>query len=418
MEFRNHTPFPGLAFQGVDQRSQAFHVAVLRQTLTWNDAATMRFADEQLPLCDADLALSPDPDSPVLQESDLCHFKPRCDVIVNATGYAPSLPTAAASRSFLVGLRVSRADELLINKALRVHGPRDFVRARNAESNHLEWRLSPAGPIASLALDLRSAWGGACRVDAGTPAGQRFLDDAGLKSAAPDGAPLKWEHCAENAAGRGFTRDWYLKAAGVERVPAPQVETIAQPTTVRHLDAVLAGDDAGSEGLVAGLGVRPKGHPARAALVGTVDEAFISGEDPLPADFDFAVWNAAWPDQQVDELHGDEVIELVNLAHPRDGALQRDANGNSRLALRLPGHRPFVFVRFESGAMGELAARLDTVIVEPDRRLVHLVWRAVLGTAPGVRVIEYRMLDREALAAPVERDADRRAGGEGVAHGG
>lgn len=418
MEFRNHTPFPGLAFQGVDQRSQAFHVAVLRQTLTWNDAATMRFADEQLPLCEADLALSPEPDSPVLQESDLCHFKPRCDVIVNATGYAPSLPKAVASTTFLVGLRVSRGNELLINKALRVHGPRDFVQARNIQSKRLEWRLTPAEPIASLALDLRSAWGGACRVDAGTAAGQRWLDDTGAKSAAPDGAPLKWEHCAENAAGRGFMRDWYLTAAGVERVPAPQLETIAQPIGVRHLEAVLAGDDAGSEGLVAGLGVRPKGHPARAAMVGTVDEAFISGADPLPADFDFAVWNAAWPDQQVDELHGDELIELVNLANPRDRALQRDAHGNSRLVLALPGHRPFVLVRFESGAMGELPARLDTVIVEPDRRLVHLVWRAVLATQPAVRVIEYRMLDRDVVQGHAAGGADRDAGRPGDAHGG
>jgi len=54
MEFRNHTPFPALAFEGLDWNSRPFHVLVLRQTLTWNAEGQLNYTDEQMPLCEAD----------------------------------------------------------------------------------------------------------------------------------------------------------------------------------------------------------------------------------------------------------------------------------------------------------------------------------------------------------------------------
>lgn len=397
MEFRNHTPFPGLAFQGVDQRVQPFHVAVLRQTLTWNDDAVMRFAEVQLPLCEEDVALTSEAGAPVSQESDLCHFKPRCDVIVNATGYPPTSAGGQATNAFLIGLRVSREADVLINKVLRVHGPRSFAYMRHPKRGESAWHLTAGDVVSAMRIDLRSAWGGQCRLDPDTAESKRFIAETGASGQVEDHGALKWEHFAANPVGKGFWRDWYLRALGVTQMAAPEIEYADRPITVRHLERALSGEFDGLQGLVASLGVRPKGHPERAKMVGTVDEAFISSSAPLPRDFDFAVWNAAWPDQQVDYLVGDELLELVNLGNPRDRALQRDVHGNSRLALRLPGHQPFLLARFDSGALGELPARLDTVIVEPDQRLVHLVWRAVLATTPAVRVLEYRMLQGDAV---------------------
>jgi hypothetical protein len=135
--------------------------------------------------------------------------------------------------------------------------------------------------------------------------------------------------------------------------------------------------------------------------VGTVDAAFIESDQPLPRDFDFAVWNAAWPDQQTEFLHGDEVIELTHLCAADAPGVQRTDRGTV-LRLALPGDVPFVLVRFESGAIGELAARLDTVIVEPATRQVSCVWRATVAEAPEVRALEVRLLaaaERGALMA-------------------
>lgn len=363
-----------------------------------------------MPLCEEDVPLDSSSSTAVLQESDLCHFKPRCDVIVNATAYAPNPSDGTPTHSFLVGLRMSREGDVSINKVLRVHGRRAFAYVRNRRGE-LEWQLTAGDVVSALSVDLRSAWGGQCRVDPGTLEGNRLIAEVGSNPKVGEHGALKWEHFAENPAGIGFLRDWYLRAHGLTQLSAPQIEYVDRPITARHLEQALVGDSAGLPDLVAGLGIRPKGHPERAKQVGTVDQAFIQSSTPLPHDFDFSVWNAAWPDQQVDHMVGDELLELVNLANPRDRALHRDVHGNSRLALRLPGHQPFVLARYENGAFGELPARLDTVIIEPDRRLVHLVWRAVLATAPAVRVLEYRLLQSDAVMRA-------RAAVDSAAHGG
>ena len=43
------TPFPALAFEGIDQHEQSFHVLALRQTLTWDESGQLDYADEQAP---------------------------------------------------------------------------------------------------------------------------------------------------------------------------------------------------------------------------------------------------------------------------------------------------------------------------------------------------------------------------------
>lgn len=53
METVNHTPFPAQAFEAVDQHAQRYHVAVLRQTLSFA-SGKLEYADRQAPLCDTD----------------------------------------------------------------------------------------------------------------------------------------------------------------------------------------------------------------------------------------------------------------------------------------------------------------------------------------------------------------------------
>ncbi len=207
-------------------------------------------------------------------------------------------------------------------------------------------------------------------------------------------APIAHDAFSANVYGQGFVRDWYVEATGINAVAVPQIEYSTRPITLADFDAARLGKLAESAPLVAGLGVRPKGHPERAKLVGTIDRAFIESGAPLPKDFDFAVWNAAWPDQQLDALRGDEQIELVNLCTPTTPRATKDTSGNVALTLNLPGHLPFALVRFETGGIGELEARLDTVLIDPDQREVSCVWRATLAKQPGVRVIELRMLER------------------------
>ena len=474
MEFVNHTPFPALAFEGVDQRGQGFHTVVLRQTFTWNDAGELVFADDQQPLCEADEFFGENLQGSVRQESDLSGYKPRCDVIVNATAYPPRHADRPVPERFEVRLsvmrpgipapipaqpyglnplmpasdeamrgwqgEVSRAKEAagqgerLIDKALVVTGERRFVKLmgwKRAAAMLLKigtfgivrlpsWRLTQPESARPVPIRLERAFGGECRIDADHGAANKVPQKYRLTpeqiEAHPDAArpPVAHDACAFNPVGQGYIRDWFLDSVDLRSVTAPQIEYPTHPIGLEDFNHARRGKLDGGERLVAGLGVRPKGHPARAKLVGTIDQEFIESDAALPKDFDFAVWNAAWPDQQVDALSGDERIRLVNLCSPETPGVTRDMQGNAVLTLTLPGHLPFLLVRFENGAIGELGARLDTLLIDPDKREVSCVWRATIGKQPLVRVVEARVLssgDKRAVTdrIPIEQ--------EEVAHG-
>lgn len=103
-------------------------------------------------------------------------------------------------------------------------------------------------------------------------------------------------------------------------------------------------------------------------------------------------------------MSGDERIILTNLLPPSSRGLARTTQGNFQRSFVLPGHLPFALLRFTSGAMGELAAKLDTLIIDvlpdpeqPDKKpVITCVWRATFANTPAVRVVEARMLAGEA----------------------
>jgi hypothetical protein len=115
-------------------------------------------------------------------------------------------------------------------------------------------------------------------------------------------------------------------------------------------------------------------------------------------------------------MDGDETITLYNLCPAGTGTTQ-DALGNTLLPLALPGHLPFVLVRFEDGRIGELAAKLDTVVIDvvpdannPDKKpSVVCVWRATVASAPAIRVLEARMLSRADVDALREQAQNPKA---------
>lgn len=323
----------------------------------------------------------------------------------------------------------------LIYKTLVVTGKRQFVKRKRLPRLAAalikvcslgivrlpDWRLTSPEPVREVPVILEHAFGGQCRIEQGDKVADRVPkkhrltpEQAETHPDAPH-APVAHDAYSANVVGQGFTRDWYLDAAGVDTITAPQIEYPEHPVTVDHFNRARVGELDVAQPLVAGLGVRPKGHPDRAKLVGTIDRAFIESDAPLPKDFDFAVWNAAWPDQQVDALRGDEQIELVNLCNSSTPRSRQDASGDVRLTLRLPGHLPFVLVRFENGSIGELESRLDTVLIDPDRREVSCVWRATVAKEPDVRVLEMRMIERHDTGTTMPEPLASQD--EGVVHG-
>lgn len=437
MQLTNHTPFHAQDFVGIDQYGQEFYVIALRQTLEWNDAAGLTYAADQQPLCESDVYWGDPHLTSIRQESDFCHFKPKCDVIVNATAYAPGGVPAPA---FPVRLQVRLPDiagdaespqhgDLLVNKELRVVGTRQFEKKTAAGQmmsqllrattlgamKHSAWVLSPPTPVMSVPLRAEYGFGGECRVVADTEAAKRLpssqlLNDVqraahSLFDAQANRSTIAYSSFPLNPLGRGFVEKWFVEATHSAMVPAPQIEAVDSPLSEQDFDACLHGhvDDRLAGTVRTGYGVRPKSHPDRKRLAGTVGDEFATSGQWLPADFDFAVWNAADPDQQTQFLHGGEVIELINMCPAGAGGAQQDSLGNTVLTLKLPENECYVLLRLDSGEMFTHPMAIDTVIVEPDERSVSLVWRTVIAKLSDVPLRAAEAMMR----THAERDLDR-----------
>lgn len=446
MEFRNLTPFPAIAFDALDQRDVRFHTVVMRMTFNVQRDATLAFAEEQTPLLASDEYHGVPNQSSVRQESDFAPYKPFTDVIINAHAHAPG---GRALAQFLTGIEIQRgaivpdlpprphgmnqfmppsatqlaawtrqcaaarlqaqSDAVLLSKNLLVSGPRlwryrpRLLRTLTAFSLHA-WRLSRARPITVLPLRFEVSYGGENKVAADSDHARRVPKQHRLPardSGGPEAGSLTAHSVyAGNPVGIGWNEPWYLRAVRCQRILAPQL-------TYPH-DQVRAHDPA-HRCRPAGFGVLGRAWQPRLAFAGTYDQQWLNERHPyLPTDFDFRYWNGAPEDQQVHpHLAGDETVTLFNMCPPKTPGASCDGNGNTRLAFRLPGHLPFVLVRFADGQLGELAAKLDTLTIEADlpssspesAMQIVCIWRATVASTPAVRVLEARMLSSRDVVA-------------------
>ena len=395
MKVVNHTPFPVQVFDAIDQYEQAFRVFVLRQTLDFS-SGKLEYADAQTPLCDVDEYFGKDYAGSPRQESDYCPFKPKCDVIVNATAYSPA---GKALVKLPVGLIVSHKGKRLIEKTLVVCGERYFqklpalvrlfqwcVKWGTLSLVRMNpWKLTSPAPFTWLPLRAEYSYGGQCRVEQEDPAAKRVpkkyrltpeqLAEHPDAQGADKKPPVAHVSFDANAAGVGFATDWYLKATRCSRVVAPRIEYPGAKLTAKQFwRAQKSGCKHTPKLDTAGFGIRSKLHPDRRTLVGEVDDAFVNSSSPLPRGFDFGIWNAAQADQQLEFLTGGDVVELLNLCPLHTPNLLSTDRGHRILSLVLPEHECFILLRGD-GKDAYKSLLIDTVLIEPDSHALTLVWR-------------------------------------------
>lgn len=242
--------------------------------------------------------------------SDFTPWKPRADVLVRGTCRTPRGEPRTAAR---VALRVGAWEKEVAVVGDRVwergpHGGLVASRPKSFTEMPLEWSRSFGGPG-----------------DANNPIGRGFDDPQ-------PGKPLP----------------------NLERFGRPTVSPDQQnaPYGVAPIDRLWR---------------------ERAAKVGTYDKRWRAERWPwFPADFDWAYFNAAPRDQQIDGfLRGDEPLTLEGFS--------ADAQ---RCEARLPGLRVRAFVQKRAGAnivIEEVRMCLDTLLLDVDAGSMTLVWR---GLAP------------------------------------
>jgi hypothetical protein len=278
-----------------------------------------QLADEQLPLVESDVFTGEPGFSAPLYETDYAAAKPRCDVLLNGSAYAPG---ARPAKRITVSLQVGS-----VSKSFDIVGNRVWFAAI------LGVVASPPEPFAVMPISYDRAFGG-------------------IDSAHPD--PAKHRYYESNHAGVGFHQQ--IAREFIDGTPLPNTEESGHPVS----------EPRGSYRPMA-FGPIGRAWQPRVKLAGTYDQNWIDNIFPfLPPDFDDRYYQSAPADQQMDYPQGGEEVVLTNLTP------------EGRTTFPLPRlNMPVVFY-LKHGENNEAQAVVDTIVIEPDLQRFTLTWRSSL----------------------------------------
>lgn len=352
MELLNATRMVAGFNLGVEQSGRELLVVVAKGTfrIPPPDAPDgIALHETQLPLVIADTFTGVPGLSAPAYEVDFAPRKPRCDILLLGSAYAPRGRPAARVE---VGLRVGNW-----SKTFAVVGPRQW------ECGLAGVGATPPGVFVRQPVSYDLAFGGT----------DLMHEDPG-------------QHAAfmANPVGRGFHR--HMRVEWVEGRPLPATEEI---------DRAVRSPDGNYRPMA--LGPVGRGWDPRYRFAGTYDQTWQEKHFPfLPPDFDEQYFQAAPLDQQVplDHFrHGPVEVLLANLT----------PEGLTRFTiphLMAPVH---VFTR--DGEREDHTATLDTVVIEPDEGRFSLTWRMTRPLKKDIFEIAQVMVGKKGREWWQQRDA-------------
>jgi hypothetical protein len=252
-------------------------------------------------------------------ESDFAPFKPRCDVLLNGSAYAPGgRPVTRVDVALRVGAMI---------KSFSVVGHRVWKR------RWFHIYSSRAARFTIMPISYDNAFGG-------------------IDKSHPD--KKKHRTFLPNHVGRGFHVN--LTKGAIAGKPLPNTEEIGQKVT----------NPRGKYQPMA-LGPIARVWSPRPKFAGTYDQNWQDNVFPfLPADFDERYNQAASLDQQMDYLRGGEDVVLLNLTP------------QGKTSFKIPEISVPVTFYPKKGEEIEVVSANDTIIIEPDLGRFLLVWRSAL----------------------------------------
>ncbi len=281
------------------------------------DEATL--AEKQVPLIMADEFTGEPGFSAPVYEADFSPFKPKCDVLLNGSAYAPGgIPTRRVEVSVQVGSW---------EKAFRVVGNRVWKKG------WFSTRASWPQPFTKMPISYDHAFGGSDKSHEKESKHQAYMP---------------------NPIGVGFHSNLAEKA--VNGKPLPNTEELNK--SVRKPKGKYRPMAFGPTG---------RGWDPRYKLGGTYDQNWIDNVFPfLPTDFQEEYYQAASVDQRIPYLKGREKVILSNLTSA------------GRTQFNIPTiSMPVVFF-LKNGDKQESKPVIDTLIIEPDLQRFSLTWRCHL----------------------------------------
>lgn len=315
MQIINATKMVAGYTMGLRPDGRELIVVVVKGTFTIPKAGEEpELAAEQLPLVDADVFTGEPGFSAPKYESEFPPFKPRCDVLLNGSAYAPGgKPTERVTVSLRVGSMVKSFDVIGNSKW---------------KSGLLTYTISQIEPFTTMPISYDNAFGGVDRAN-----------------------PEKLHFYPTNHAGVGYHLETSPKAMDGKPLP----NTVEKGKSVSSPDGKYKPMAFGPVG---------RAWQPRPKWGGTYDQNWLDNVFPfLPADFDDRYFQSAPEDQQIPHPQGGETVELVNLTP------------EGRTTFALPKHEiPVVFIR-RGDQREEKQAIIDTITIEPDESRLTVCWR-------------------------------------------
>jgi hypothetical protein len=341
MNLINATKMQAGYTMGIQPDGRELLVVVVKGTFTipTDEKQEPKLAEEQMPLVMTDVFTGEPGFSAPLYENDFAPCKPKCDVLLNGSAYAPGgKPTERVT----VSLRVGSWSKSF-----------DVVGNRVWQAGALCIAVSKPEPFTVMPISYNNAWGG---ID-------KSQED-----------PAKHHYYPLNHAGVGYHE--YTSGKYMDGKPLPNTEESGNKIS-------------NPKGKYRPMAFGPIGRAwqPRPNLAGTYDQNWLDNKFPfLPDDFKDAYYQAAPSDQQMDYPRGGEEVELVNLTPQRCPVFRLP---------RLLGMPVVFFLR--TGEMKEVPAAVDTVLFEPDKKRFMLVWSSSLPLRRTIREVRQAALGRTAL---------------------
>lgn len=344
-------------------------VVLAKRTYTVDEAGRCTPAPEQPGLLEAPVW---DPERPdlLLADTDMFLHKLRTDVVVQGHVHGDGQAGSLRAGVVVAGRR----------KPLLVHGERRCTIGYNGEVV-----FSEPTAIERVPLRYTHAYGGRDAVHE-AKYGNPLRGDPDCRGMSPEeidaGSPYLYPR---NPCGRGYLIQ--VTRAAVEALELPQIEVPDDPLRPRRL-AVGSADrwsrmplPAGTDWVdyawyprIAFLGVVPAcerfTEPPAEVTLGLVPPELAAGDGVKPPGSEFELGSGASLGLQLPLLRGGEPVELEHI-HPRRTAW--------RTAVPPP---PALAIDGRKGKLVAVEPVLHTLVLEPDRGRVTVVWR---GQGPATR---------------------------------
>ncbi len=325
----NKTPFKAdyLFTQDGKTRDLIFMVAVKATFDISVEDRNPTIAEEQTELNTADEFRGDPLYTSLFNINDFMMYKPKVDVLLNATAYAPEEKPV---RELTVGFVLGRQ-----KKQLNVMGNRYYKRIMGVLT-----RTMPSLFI-KKEITYENAFGG-------------------WQESKDKNKPL---YETRNPAGKGYVKNRWSLAD----IDLPNIEYPGFPTR-----------KTAKKNQVAGFGPIAAHWSPRSEYSGTIVQEQQPEDTPVrPPDFNPLYYQYAPIDQQLDEINGDEPVVLQNM-HPE----------HPEIHFFLPS----VSIEFETFVDNKTIhqpAKLHTVLIEPDKLKLQMVWQGNLACPNRGKTLEY-----------------------------